>query len=98
MKHLILFTCLVMLPLSNAFATDGGKTLASTLDVYVFPTEGQAADQQSKDEAECYSWATSNTEATRSSCKSKVNSNSMRPSNRSRRHKVLLKAQVQRVL
>lgn len=61
MKHLILFTCLVMLPLSNAFATDGGKTLASTLDVYVFPTEGQAADQQSKDEAECYSWATSNT-------------------------------------
>jgi len=52
MKHLILFTCLVMLPLSNAFATDGGKTLASTLDVYVFPTEGQAADQQSKDEAD----------------------------------------------
>ena len=27
----------------------------------MFPTDGQAADQQSKDEAECYSWAASNT-------------------------------------
>lgn len=34
-----------------------GKTLAATVGVYVFPTQGQAADQQSKDEAECYSWA-----------------------------------------
>jgi len=61
MKHLILITCLVAMPLSGAVAQDGGKTLASTLEVFVFPTEGQAADQQSKDEAECYSWATSNT-------------------------------------
>ena len=35
----------------------GQKTLASTMNVYVFPTEGQVADQQSKDEAECYNWA-----------------------------------------
>jgi len=61
MKHLILITCLVAMPLSSAVAVEGGKTLASTLEVYVFPTEGQAADQQSKDEAECYSWAASNT-------------------------------------
>ena len=27
----------------------------------MFPEEGQASDQQSKDEAECYSWAASNT-------------------------------------
>ncbi len=47
--------------LSCGIAQESGKTLASTLDVFVFPTEGQAADQQSKDEAECYSWATSNT-------------------------------------
>jgi len=37
------------------------KTLAATMDVYVFPTEGQAADQQSKEEAECYNWAVGNT-------------------------------------
>ncbi len=37
------------------------KTLAATMEVYVFPTEGQAADQQSKEEAECYNWAVQNT-------------------------------------
>jgi hypothetical protein len=36
------------------------KSLASSLNVYVFPTTGQAADQQSKDEAECYQWAVAN--------------------------------------
>ena len=61
MKYLTLITCLVAIPLSGAIAEEGGKTLASTLEVYVFPTDGQAADQQSKDEAECYSWAASNT-------------------------------------
>ena len=35
----------------------GQKTLASTVGVYVFPTAGQAAEQQNKDEGECYSWA-----------------------------------------
>lgn len=35
------------------------QTLASTIEVYVFPTEGQDASQQSKDEAQCYDWATS---------------------------------------
>jgi hypothetical protein len=37
------------------------KTLASTMEVYVFPKEGQNAEQQSKDEAECYEWAVGNT-------------------------------------
>jgi len=37
------------------------KTLAATMDVYVFPAEGQDSSQQSKDEAECYSWAVGNT-------------------------------------
>lgn len=37
------------------------KTLAATMNVYVFPTEGQDASQQSKDEAECYNWAVQNT-------------------------------------
>ncbi len=39
----------------------GQKTLAATMNVYVFPTEGQGTEQQSKDEAECYSWAVKNT-------------------------------------
>jgi hypothetical protein len=37
------------------------KNLAATIDVYVFPTEGQAAQQQSTDEAACYNWAVQNT-------------------------------------
>ena len=34
-----------------------GKSLGATVGVYVFPSQGQAADQQSKDEADCYAWA-----------------------------------------
>ena len=37
-----------------------GQSLASTMDVYVFPAEGQDSSQQSKDEAECYEWAVGN--------------------------------------
>jgi hypothetical protein len=37
------------------------KTLAATLNVYVFPAAGQNASQQSKDESECYQWAVQNT-------------------------------------
>jgi hypothetical protein len=36
------------------------KSLAATLNVYVFPTKGQASQQQSQDEASCYSWAVTN--------------------------------------
>jgi uncharacterized protein YcfJ len=39
----------------------GQKTLASTIDVYVFPTEGQTPETQSNDEAACYQWAVQNT-------------------------------------
>jgi hypothetical protein len=37
------------------------QSLGSTMDVYVFPAEGQDSAQQSKDEAECYEWAVGNT-------------------------------------
>jgi hypothetical protein len=37
------------------------KTLAATMNVYVFPTEGQTPEKQSMDEAECYNWAVGNT-------------------------------------
>ena len=40
---------------------EGQKTLSSTMNIYVFPTDGQTAEQQSKDEAECYTWAVGNT-------------------------------------
>ena len=61
MKRLVLITFLIALPFSSGVAQESGKSLASTLEVYVFPAAGQAADQQSKDEAECYNWAASNT-------------------------------------
>ena len=37
------------------------RTLASTMDVYVFPAKGQDSAQQSEDEAACYEWAVANT-------------------------------------
>jgi hypothetical protein len=37
------------------------KTLAASMNVYVFPTTGQTAQQQSTDEASCYDWAVQNT-------------------------------------
>lgn len=37
------------------------QSLGSTMDVYVFPAEGQDTAQQSRDEAECYEWAAGNT-------------------------------------
>lgn len=36
-------------------------SLSSTMDVYVFPKDGQDASQQSQDEASCYDWAQTNT-------------------------------------
>jgi hypothetical protein len=42
-------------------APTGQKSLAATMNVYVFPNAGQAPDQQSKDEGECYNWAVQNT-------------------------------------
>ena len=61
MRLRILITFLLALPFSSGVAQESGKSLASTLEVYVFPAAGQAADQQSKDEAECYNWAVGNT-------------------------------------
>ena len=39
----------------------GQKTLAATMNVYVFPTGGQTSEQQAKNEGECYNWAVQNT-------------------------------------
>lgn len=61
MTRLFLATCLLALPFSQSGAQETGQSLASTLEVYVFPAAGQAADQQSMDEVECYTWAVNNT-------------------------------------
>lgn len=37
------------------------QSLASTMEIYVFPAAGQDSAQQSKDEAACFEWAVSNT-------------------------------------
>ncbi len=37
------------------------QSLGSTMDVFIFPAEGQDASQQSQDEAACYEWAVGNT-------------------------------------
>jgi len=44
-----------------AQAQSPNQSLAATMDVFVFPSEGQDAAQQSKDEASCYEWAVGNT-------------------------------------
>jgi uncharacterized protein YcfJ len=53
----LIVTFVVHAPLS---ALCGQQTLASALNIYVFPTAGQDASQQSSDEAACYNWAVQN--------------------------------------
>ena len=48
-------------PLHAVESASGQKTLAATINVYVFPTKGQTPEEQSQQEAECYSWAVQNT-------------------------------------
>lgn len=51
----------VFIVAGSAAAVAQQKSLASTLNVYVFPEKGQNATQQSEDEATCYNWAVQNT-------------------------------------
>ena len=46
---------------STVAAPTGQRTLAATMNVHVFPADGQPAEQQSRDEAACYTWAVNNT-------------------------------------
>ena len=41
----------------HAGAATAQQSLASTMEVYVFPKKGQDISQQSQDEAACYEWA-----------------------------------------
>jgi hypothetical protein len=42
-------------------AAPAGKTLAATMNIYVFPTTGQTPEVQSKDEGDCYNYAVTQT-------------------------------------
>jgi len=56
-----LWVCLALsFPLGNQ-AQAQSQTLASSMDVNVFPAKGQDSAVQSQDEAACYEWAVGNT-------------------------------------
>ena len=64
MKKLFMLALPIALIASVSWAQDsptGQKTLAATIEVFVFPTKGQTPEVQSTHEAECYTWAVQNT-------------------------------------
>jgi hypothetical protein len=61
MKELSKLSLLLLIAGSAGAQDQAAKTLGSTMEVFVFPTTGQDAGQQSGDEASCYDWAASNT-------------------------------------
>ena len=58
LKTLASLVAIAAVSVGTASAQDA--SLASTMDVFVFPAEGQESSQQSKDEVACYEWAVSN--------------------------------------
>ena len=55
-------TYLVLITMALSIAASAeAQSLGSTMDVFIFPSEGQDSSQQSKDEAACYEWAVGNT-------------------------------------
>ncbi len=62
-------TILIAIPIALAWASSapaqpppaGPKTLAATMNVYVFPGGGQPQEVQNRHEAECYAWAVNTT-------------------------------------
>jgi hypothetical protein len=52
---------LALVVLLGSPAQAQSQSLGSTMDVFIFPAEGQDSSQQSKDEAACYEWAVGNT-------------------------------------
>lgn len=46
---------------SSGSSGSAQKSVASTMNIYVFPNAGQSPSQQSQDEGACYQWAVQNT-------------------------------------
>lgn len=57
---ILLITSLLAAPALAQEPATGQQSLAGTLGIYVFPSKGQNATQQSEDEATCYNWAVTN--------------------------------------
>ena len=60
MIRYLISTILLVTVVATAQDAPAQKSLASTLNVYVFPSQGQDSSQQSKDESACYQWAVTN--------------------------------------
>jgi len=43
--------------ISFSVCAEAQQSISSSIGVIVFPAKGQTADQQNKDEGECYAWA-----------------------------------------
>ena len=59
-RKVLLVGLALAFPLGN-LALAQSQSLGSTMDVFIFPAQGQDSSQQSKDEAACYEWAVGNT-------------------------------------
>ncbi len=59
MKRILIPAILSLISITNVKAqtTTPSTSLAKSVGLYVFPAKNQTADQQSKDEGECYKWA-----------------------------------------
>ena len=53
----ILFIAISLFTYSNDLFAQGNTSIASGLDLYVFPSKNQDKDQQDSDELDCYKWA-----------------------------------------
>jgi len=58
-RKIVLLNLALIFSLGN-LAQAQSQSLSSAMGVSVFPADGQDSTQQSKDEAECYSWAEDN--------------------------------------
>ena len=58
---LVLVGVIALVALAGSLPVVAQKTLAATMNVHVFPADGQTPEQQSTSEAECYNWAVENT-------------------------------------
>jgi len=59
-KVLVLVGVIAIVALAGSLPVVAQKTLAATMNVHVFPADGQTPEQQSTSEAECYNWAVEN--------------------------------------
>lgn len=53
---IILFATTLLLPITMLFS-QGNTSIASSLELYVFPGENQSKEQQDADEVACFKWA-----------------------------------------